>query len=147
MLQVLACHFQLIYELLPFQNASLLKSIKRYFNGPHGTYNQFSAPGQDENATCVVIKATFLGGCKELRAHFLPLYQPKMRFRWSRKSDVSSCRMSLWSLFLLLDHVTLNSFSASWQSQNATFLRSRSDVSRARMELTTNYRPLDLPKS
>ena len=53
MLQVLACHFELIYGLLPFQNASLLRSIKRYFNGPHGTYNQFSAPGQDENATCV----------------------------------------------------------------------------------------------
>ena len=94
-----------------------------------------------------VTKAAFLSGCKEMRAHFLPLYQPKMRFRWSPKRDVSGCRMSLWSLLLLPDHVTLNSFSASWPTQNATLLRSRSDVSRARMELTTNYQPLDLPKS
>ena len=31
--------------------------------------------------------------------------------------------------------------------ENATLLRSRSDDSRARLEISTNYRPLDLPKS
>ena len=43
-------------------------------------------------------------------------------------------------------HDILNSFSASWPSQNSTWLTSRKRFSRARKALSTYFRPLDQPK-
>ena len=58
-------------------------------------------------------------GRPALGTHFLPLVQPKMRIGWSRKSVISEGRISQ------------NSFSASWPTQNATWLRSRERFKRA----------------
>ena len=95
-----------------------------------------------------------------MRAHFQRYKQPKMRFPWSLKSDDSSLRKS---------------FSASWQPQNSTLLRSRKrcfnwlhalwthflpiehakmllgwcredDVSKAPMSFWNHFRPQDHPK-
>ena len=73
-------------------------------------------------------------GRQSLGTHLLPLDQPKMQLGWNRKSDVSRARMPLSTYFGPLDqpkmrclkgsHGTLNANSASWPSQNATWLMS-----------------------
>jgi len=57
-------------------------------------------------------KSYFFSGCKAMRANFLPLDQPKMRFRWSRKSDDWNLRMALPSHFLLLNQPKMWLFSS-----------------------------------
>ena len=70
-----------------------------------------------------------------LKSHFLPLDKPKIRLWWAREIDISSGRLLLGIHFLPRDqhkmrcfkcpHSSLNSFSGSEPSQNATWLRSR----------------------
>ena len=91
----------------PSQNATLLKWRKRCLKGPHvpcGPFKQhIFGLWNSQKWDWWIQKFDSSSGSKALRAHFLPLEQPKMSFVWSWKSDDSSCRMALWNHLLFLD--------------------------------------------
>jgi len=79
-------------------------------------------------------KAMFPVVAKHFATNFLPLDQPKMRLGWVEKA-----------MFQGLNFI-LNTFSACWPSENATWVRSRKRDSSSRMALSTYFRPLDQHK-
>ena len=134
--QWLAWHFQLIFGLRTIPNCDLVEVKKVNFLVVARHCELFSSTCPAQNAIWV-----------------------------KSKSDDSSCRMSLWSLFCFLTNRKCDFFKSSkrrfkWSNGTYLYLYSlpldqskmrlewsrESDVSRARISLWTHFRPLDHPK-
>jgi len=120
------------------QNATCMNLIKGYFKGSHGTSNQFSAPGPAQIRLGWVRESDVSNGRQALQSHFLPFDQSKLQLRWGEKALFEGLAWHLELNFGLLpvrnatwmrsikgyfkrSTGNANSFSASSQSQNATW--------------------------
>ena len=78
-------------------------------------------------------------GRQTLRTHFLPIDQVIMQLGWGRENIVSMARMVPWTDFSAPLASTAKSFSASSQSQNANWGKSRKRSYRGLMILCTLF--------
>ena len=164
MFQVVARDSELVFFSWPTQNANWVKSRKWCFKGSHDTLNSFSASWPYQNATWVRSKKPCFKDPHGTLNLFSASGLAENGIWWSRKSDDSSCQMSLWSHFLLLDQLKMRLFFKSikrrfkWQmALKSHFLPldklkirlswfRQSDVSSGWQSLGTHFLPLEKPK-
>jgi len=103
MFQGLALHFQLIYGLLPIQNATWGGSRNRCFKCSHGTMTLFSALDKPKMRLCWGRGSEVSSRCQALRTHFQSLDLQKIHLLWVQESDVSSGCKALRTHILTLD--------------------------------------------
>ena len=94
----------------PTENVTSFMSIKRRFKWSYGTYKSFSASWPSQNATLV---RSWKRCFKWSELVFFLLTSPKREMGEVEKVCFKGA------------HVTLNSFSVSWPTQNATWVRSK----------------------
>ena len=80
--------FVLFFVCLPSQNATCLKSIKRFFKWSNGIFCLLSSPKCD----VVAVEKAVSSAIMTLWNHFRSLDQLKFSLWWVRESDVSSSR-------------------------------------------------------
>ena len=95
MIQVVECHFEVIFCILLRPNSCLVRSSKHCFKWSPGIENTFSSSWPGQNANCFKWwKRCFKGSHVNL-THFPHLDHPNLRLGWGKESNVSSVRMSL----------------------------------------------------
>ena len=103
MFQRVACSLNSFSASWPNRNATWVRSKKRCFKVSHGTLNLFWTCGLAQNAIWMRPKKR----CFKVPNGFLNLIWAfglaENSIWWSRKCDDSSCQMSVWTNFLLLD--------------------------------------------
>ena len=136
MIQVAQWHVKIISCLLQAQYLTLLRSGKRCFKWSPGNQNSFSFSWPVQKGNGWSQGNAVSRGRISLWIHIRPLNHPKMRLGWVRKSDISWSRMAFstsWKCNLMKTKKQCfrwlpgnqKSFSSSWPTQNATWVKSK----------------------